>query len=119
MAISKIEVRVPEHYIIEVLNRDVISQKADEGIYLEAQKYKSRIEIHNIGNISAFNTELYLEKLEYKSNEFTDIQEIETIGSPLSWSGTEKSSIIIPPTGKKLIEIMEFDESTKTIFTWW
>lgn len=110
---ARIEVHIPENYIFEKLNADVVSQKSEEDKHLEAQKYISRIEILNSGNISAFGTELYLEKLEYKSSAFTEVQEIETTGIPLSWSGIDKSSIIIPPSGKKMAEIVELSAPDK------
>jgi hypothetical protein len=104
---SKIIVVIPDNDIVEKLNTDSDSSKIGEDVHLEAQKYQSRIEVNNNGNIPAIGAELYLEKLEYNSDGFANTQYIETLGMPLSWHGTDRYSIIIPPGGKKLIDIVE------------
>ena len=101
---SKIEIRTPIDNIIEKL--DTSSQSDSSDTHLEARAYESRIEINNTGNISAIGAEIYLEKLSFKG-EFANSQIIETTGTALPWSGTEKTNIIIPPEGKKLLRIVE------------
>jgi hypothetical protein len=104
---SSLNVSIPENNIIEKLNTQSSSAQSSEEIHLEAQFYNSRIVINNSGNISAVGAELYLEKLEFKNEGYTTMQNIETSGSPLNWSGTDKISIIIPPGGKKPVDIVE------------
>ena len=104
---SSLTVSIPDNNIVEKLNAQSGSVQTGEDVHLEAQFYHSRIEIKNSGNISAIGAELYLEKLEFKNETYTNTQYIETSGSPLNWSGTEKFSIIIPPGGKKLVDIVD------------
>ena len=73
---------------------------------LVANKYISRIEIQNIGNISSINTELLIEKLEFKAKDSTIIQEIECYGKSLPWNGSESTTMVLPAGVKRLIDIV-------------
>ncbi len=106
---SKIEIRNPSENIKERTSTSSDSQSDSSEKHIEAKKYESSIEIHNVGNISAIGAELYLEKLTFEGTGYTSIQNIETSGVPLYWSGSEKSTIIIPPEGRKLVKIVELN----------
>jgi hypothetical protein len=104
---SQLKVSIPSNSIVEKLISQSSSAQSNEDMHLEANSYQSRIEINNSGTISAIATELYLEKLEYINDGYANTQYIETSGSPLNWNGTDKYNIIIPPGGKKLVDIVE------------
>lgn len=75
-----------------------------------ANKYISRIEVKNNGNLPLLGAEIYLDKLEFTPKDSSIAQNIECSGSALKWNGTENQSIIIPPGGKKLIKIVEIHQ---------
>jgi len=104
---SKLNIASPTENIKEIIPPISDSQTDTSETHLEAQRYESSIEIHNIGNIPSLGAELYLERLTFSGPGYTTAQVIETSSSPISWSGAEKSSIIIPPDGKKLVKIVE------------
>ena len=104
---SRLSVAIPDNSIIEKLVSQSEITQSSEDKHLEAQQYQSHIEINNIGNIPAIGAEIYLEKLEFTNEGYTNTQYIETSGSPLNWSGTEKYSVIIPPGGRKQVNIVE------------
>ena len=104
---SKLDITNPAENIKEVIPPITDSQSDSSETHLEAQKYESCIEIHNIGNVPSIGAELYLERLTFSGPGYTTAQIIETSSVPISWSGSEKASIIIPPEGKKLVKIVE------------
>lgn len=104
---SNLKVTIPSNNIVEKLNSQSGTAQSSEDIHLEAQLYHSRIEIINAGNLPAIGAEIYLEKLEFNNEGYTNTQFIETSGSPLNWNGTDKFSVIIPPGGRKLVDIVE------------
>lgn len=104
---SKIEIKIPTENIKERTSSSNDSQSDSSESHIEARKYESRIEISNIGNISTIGAELYLEKLTFEGLGYATIQTIETTGVPLCWSGSDKTTIIIPPEGRKLVKIFE------------
>lgn len=73
---------------------------------LIANKYISRIEIKNNGNIPSINTELFLEKLEFKAKESTIIQQIECYGKPMQWNGSDSKAMVLPVGAKKIVNIV-------------
>ena len=78
---------------------------------LIANKYISRIEIKNNGNIPSINTELFLEKLEFKAKESTIIQQIECYGKPLQWNGSDSTAMVLPVGAKKIVNIVNIERS--------
>lgn len=94
----------PLQMTIEELNNN--SESGSSNDTLVANKYISRIEIKNEGNLPAINTEIFLEKLEFKEKESSIIQNIECYGKPLAWNGTDSTSMILPVGAKKLIDIV-------------
>lgn len=104
---SSLKVSIPSNNIVEKLNSQSATAQSSVDVYLEAQLYHSRIEINNSGNIPAIGAEIYLEKLEFKNEGYTNTQFLETSGSPLNWNGTDKFTVIIPPGGRKLVDIVE------------
>lgn len=94
----------PLQMTIEELNSNSESGSSNDN--LTANKYISRIEIKNDGNLPAINTEIFLEKLEYKEKDTNIVQNIECYGKPLEWNGTELTSMILPVGAKKLIDIV-------------
>ena len=86
---SDLQVSVPDNSIVEKLNSQSSSSQKDQEVHLEAECYNTRIEIVNSGNISSISSEIYLEKLEFNTEGFTNPQQIETSGSPLNleWNG--------------------------------
>ena len=101
----KIIFELPEQHTIEDTDSSLDSESGTETI--RAKRYVSRIEIHNQGNLPAMNCELYLEKLEFVLKDSTLAQNIECSSAPLEWNGTDSKTIIIPPGGKKLLDIIE------------
>lgn len=84
------------------------TQESGSGIEtIKANRYLTRIEIENKGNLPALNSEMYLEKLEFTPWDSTIAQNIECSSAPLDWKGTESQTIIIPPGGRKIIDIVE------------
>ena len=108
----KIEFQVPVNITIEDI--DSPENAKSESTFIQANRYISRIEVHNKGNLPALNAEIYLEKLEFIPKESTISQHIETPGSALKWNATESISIIIPPGGKKLINVVEITAPENT-----
>ena len=74
---------------------------------IKAKRYLTRIEIQNIGNLPALSCEMYLDKLEFLPKDTSISQNIECSSAPLEWNGTDSQTIIIPPGGKKLVDILE------------
>jgi hypothetical protein len=98
----KIQFLFPENITIEECESEVSNQTKI------AKRYISRIEVQNNGNLPAFNAEIFLTKLEFKPKDNAITQNIETYNEALKWE--EKSdlkSIIIPPGGKKMMNIVE------------
>lgn len=106
----KIEFIKPSQFTIEEFNNNSDSSSNT----LIATKYISRIEIKNNGNIPAINTEIFLEKLDFKEKNATILQPIECYGKPLVWNGTESTSMILPVGSKKLIDIITIVAPEKT-----
>jgi hypothetical protein len=101
----------PLQMIIEELNTNSESGSSNDN--LVANKYISRMEIKNNGNLPSINTEIFLEKLEFKEKDTTILQNIECYGKPLEWNGTEATSMILPVGAKKLIDIVVITASEK------
>lgn len=80
---------------------------------LVANKYISRIEIKNNGNLPSINTEIFLEKLEFKEKDTNILQAIECYGKPLEWNGSESTSMVLPAGAKKLIDIVTITSPEK------
>lgn len=106
-----IQFSTPDEMTIEDLNSSLESETAND--IPVANRYISRIEVKNIGNMPALNAEIFLDKLEYIPKDSTITQNLECSGSALKWNGTESHSIIIPPGGKKLIKIVEISPPEK------
>ena len=96
---------------IEDLTAALESEANNDNII--ANKYISRIEVKNQGNLPALSTEIYLDKLEFIPKDTSIAQIIESSSSALEWNGTDSLSIIIPPGGKKLINIVEITPPEK------
>ncbi len=101
----KIEFHTPSEMTIEDLSASLESEINNDNIF--ANKYISRIEVKNVGNLPALNSEIYLDKLEFIPKDSSIAQIIECSGSALEWNGADIQNIIIPPGGKKLINIIE------------
>ncbi len=97
----KIEFHTPNEMTVE----DLSASLETENIF--ANKYISRIEVKNVGNLPALNSEIYLDKLEFIPKDTSIAQTIECSGAALEWNGADLLNIIIPPGGKKLINIIE------------
>ena len=94
----------PLHMTIEELNNNSESGSSNDNLI--ANKYISRIEIKNEGNLPAISTEIFLEKLEFKEKDTNILQNVECYGKPLKWNGTDLTSMILPVGAKKLIDIV-------------
>jgi hypothetical protein len=94
----------PSQMTIEDLNSN--SQSGSSNDNLIANRYISRIEIKNEGNLPAISTEIFLEKLEFKEKGSTIVQPIECYGKPFEWNGTESTSMVLPVGSKKLIDLV-------------
>jgi hypothetical protein len=95
----------PDEITIEDLSSNIESETVNDTPI--SNRYISRIEVINTGNLPAINAEIYLDKLEFTPKDSTIVQNIEASSSALKWNGTESNTIIIPPGGKKLIKIAE------------
>jgi len=100
-----VQFNVPEQITIEDLNSSLESETINATPI--ASRYISRIEVKNIGNLPVINAEIYLEKLEFVPKDSAITQSIECSSSALLWNGEYLSSIIIPPGGKKLVQIAQ------------
>lgn len=96
----------PSNFTVEDIESSLNTGSDDEKM-IKASKYFSRIEIFNNGNLPALGTEMYLDKLEFIPKDSTISQLIETPGSPLNWNKEDGKSIIIPPGGRKLVNVVE------------
>lgn len=105
----KIDFSIPSKITIEDQNP---SENADSD-NIKVNKYISRIEVHNSGNLPALNAEIYLDKLEFIPADSTIPQIIEPSAGAIEWNGSESTSIIIPPGAKKLINIVEITAPEK------
>ena len=94
-----------ENKMIEILTNELSS--ATSGNSYKAKKYESILIIKNKGSIAAKNCEIYLERLQFKSNDFPSHQEIQSSSKPLSWNNNSNNSILIPATGKAYISAFE------------
>lgn len=103
--------KTPASSTIEITEEED-SQGAGDTI-INATKYISRIEVQNVGNLPTLNAEVYLDKLEFKEKNSSIAQLIETTGIPMAWNGDGIKTIIIPPGGKKLINLVEITAPVK------
>lgn len=101
----RINFSLPEKHTIEDTNSALDSESGTETI--KAKRYVTRIEIQNTGNLPALSCEMYLDKLEFIPKDTSISQHIECSSAPLDWNGTDSPTIIIPPGGKKLLDIIE------------
>lgn len=106
-----IQFAMPSEVTVEDLNSSFESESVNDTPI--ANRYVSRIEVKNIGNLPTLNAEIYLDKLEFTPKDSTIVQNIEASSSALKWNGKETSSIIIPPGGRKLVEIVEITPPEK------
>lgn len=88
----------------EVFNDESESNSSSDPLI--ASKYISKIEILNNGNLASLNTEIFLEKLEYKEKESSIIHNIDCTGKALDWNGTDSNNIILPVGSKKSLDIV-------------
>lgn len=102
----KIAFVTPNNLTIEEFTSQENENSNSERLVI-ANKYISRMEVINEGNLPALNAEIYLEKLNFTPKNSTIEQNIETTSTALKWNGSNTISIIIPPGGKKLIKIVE------------
>lgn len=96
---------LPNKHTIEDTDSSLDAESGAETI--KAKRYLTRIEIQNNGNLPALSCEMYLDKLEFITKDTSISQNIECSSAPLEWNGTESQTIIIPPGGKKLVDILE------------
>lgn len=89
------------------------SENASSESHIIVNKYISRIEVLNEGNLPALNAEIYLDHLTFTPKNSTIEQYIETTSTALEWNGSGSSLIIIPPGGKKLVKIAEITSPEK------
>ncbi|SNR72413.1 hypothetical protein [Flavobacterium sp. ov086] len=101
----------PSQMTIEEFNNNSESGSSTDNLI--AKIYISRIEIKNNGNLPSINTEIFIEKLEFKEKDTNIIQQIECYGKPLLWNGTESTSMILPAGAKKLIDITKITAPEK------
>ncbi|WP_271407394.1 hypothetical protein [Tenacibaculum soleae] len=101
----RIEFCTPTEITVEDLAASLDSESGNDTV--KANKYLSRVEVINKGNLPALNAEIYLDKLEFTPKDSEIKQYIESSSSALDWNGTDSLTIIIPPGGKKLINIVE------------
>lgn len=107
----KIEFSIPNEITIEDLSSSLESESGNDTLI--ANKYISRIEVKNVGNLPTLNAEIYLDKLEFTPKDASIAQFIESSSSALEWNGSESVTIIIPPGGKKLINLIEITPPEK------
>ena len=101
----RINFQLPEKHTVEDTDS---SQDAESGAEtIKAKRYLTRIEIQNTGNLPALSCEMYLDKLEFIPRDTSISQQIECSSAPLEWNGTDSPTIIIPPGGRKLLDIIE------------
>lgn len=101
----RISFELPNKHTVEDIDSSLDAESGAETI--RAKRYLTRIEIQNNGNLPALSCEMYLEKLEFIPKETSISQNIECSSAALEWNGTESQTIIIPPGGKKLVDILE------------
>ena len=106
-----VQFNIPEQMIIEDLNSSLESETINATPI--AGRYISRIEVKNVGNLPVINAEIYLDKLEFVPKDSTIVQSIECSSSALLWNGEYISTIIIPPGGKKLVQIAQITPPEK------
>jgi hypothetical protein len=87
------------------------SKQNSQNVNLSAKKYESILSISNIGNLTAKNCEIYLERLQYKTSLFPSKQELSTTGLALNWIGKEDHMIAIPSKAKSTVCILEIQSS--------
>lgn len=93
-----IQFSTPDEMTIEDLNSSLESETAND--IPISNRYISRIEVKNVGNMPALNAEIYLDKLEYIPKDSTISQSLECSGSALKWNGI---SFNYYPTWRKKI----------------
>lgn len=101
----QIQFELPEKHTVEDTDSSLDAESGAETI--KAKRYLTRIEIQNNGNLPALNCEMYLDKLEFIPKDTSISQNIECSSAPLKWNGTDSQTIIIPPGGKKLVDVLE------------
>ncbi|MEZ4809616.1 MAG: hypothetical protein R2819_04590 [Allomuricauda sp.] len=102
---------LPDKHTVEDTDTSLDAESGTETI--KAKRYLTRIEIYNKGNLPALNCEMYLDKLEFIPKDTSIPQNIECSSAPLDWNGTDSQTIIIPPGGKKILEIVEITAPEK------
>lgn len=95
---------MPDVVTVEVFGS---SESESQGDTLIATGYISRIEVKNTGNLPALNAEIYLDKLSFIPKDSEIVQSIESSSSALEWNGADSMTIIIPPGGKKILDIVQ------------
>lgn len=107
----RISFSLPEKHILEETDTSLDSESGTETI--KANRYLTRIEINNTGNLPALDCEMYLESLVFIPKETSILQQIECSAEPLEWNRGDTSKIIIPPGGKKRFDIIEIKAPEK------
>jgi len=108
----KLSVEMPEKLTIETAN-EVEKPEGNDSI-IEAEKYISRIEIRNNGNVPAINVEISLEKLVFQEPKsgISESKEIST--QPLPVGFTNSNQINIKQGSKKVINIVQLFAPERT-----
>lgn len=112
---SKLEIKLAdESGIIEKLEIERKETNSESKLkHYKAEKYESVLVVENIGNKTAKNCEIYLEKICFKGNEYIEEQNILIHNSSLVWNNDNERKIHIPPKGKKKVTIVELFEPKK------
>ncbi|KYH03923.1 hypothetical protein A1704_19320 [Chryseobacterium cucumeris] len=100
-----------DRHTIEEFN--TASESGSSSDPLIAGRYISKVEIENIGNLASLNTEIILEKLQFKEKDTNITQDIECSGKPLNWNGLDATSITLPVGAKKTISIVSISAPEK------
>lgn len=108
-AALEIELKDPQNILSEIL--DTESSESDDdndsNNSLRAKRYELQIIVKNKGRLPAKNCEIYLESLQFKNTSYTSYQEITVTGIALDWLGKNQKSILIHPSGKSHITVVE------------
>lgn len=103
----EIEIKYSDKILCEILDVNNSDESSDSTQNIKAIKYELPIVVKNTGKLPAKNCEIYIDKLEFKNSSFTYYQEIPSTGIALDWWGKNQKAILIPPSGKSQITIVE------------
>lgn len=92
---------------IQLSNNEPIEEVQDIKGTKKAYKYHNQIQFINKGNINAQNCELYLENVEFFTNEQSNNGESIPVGNePIGWNNNT-STVYIPSQGRKMLNIFD------------